>query len=115
MSKTPKEGDLRVWHIPQVPMKAFRVPVASAEEAIKLINVLANYDLFQFENNIKPDYCNVNGLEVFENGEWLEWENEDGSDISAHERQIEERGTRDTATAEHSSASLTQKSEPPDE
>ncbi len=28
------------------------------------MNVLANYDLFQLENSIKPDYSNVGGLEV---------------------------------------------------
>jgi hypothetical protein len=81
----PKEYDLRVWHIPQIPMDPFHVPVNSIEEARKVLDVLANYDLFQFENNIKPDYCNVNGLEVFENGEWLEWENADGDDINSIE------------------------------
>ena len=42
---------------------------------------LANYDLFQFENNIKPDYCNAGGLEEFNGKDWLEWEDEDGDNI----------------------------------
>lgn len=75
------EGDLRVWHIPQVPGKPFYVPVQSPEEAIKVLDILADYDQFQFQNNIKPDYCNASGLEVFEGGEWVEWYNEDGEDI----------------------------------
>jgi hypothetical protein len=83
--RDPKEYDLRVWHIPQVPMDAFYVPVNSIEEARKVLDVLAYYDLFQFENNIKPDYCNMNGLEVFENGEWLEWESADGDNIKSIE------------------------------
>lgn len=83
----PKENDLRVWHIPQIPMGAFHVHVDSLEEARKVLDTLANYDLFQFENNIKPDYCNMNGLEVFENGEWLEWESADGDDINSIELQ----------------------------
>ncbi|GAG34679.1 unnamed protein product, partial [marine sediment metagenome] len=29
----PKKGDLQVWWIPQVPMKAFTVPVKTVEEA----------------------------------------------------------------------------------
>lgn len=29
---------LRVWHIPQVPMKAFHVDVETSEEAIKVLN-----------------------------------------------------------------------------
>lgn len=85
----PKEGDLVVWHVPQVPMKAFRVPVSSVAEAKLILEVLANYDLFQFENNVKPDYCNMNGLEVFENGEWVEWESEDGDDITRCELDLE--------------------------
>lgn len=76
-----KEGDLRVWWIPQVPMKAFRQPVANVEQAILLLNTLAEYDNFQFENNVKGDYCNVGGLEIFEDGEWCEWCSEDGDNI----------------------------------
>lgn len=66
-------NQLQVWHVPQVPMKAFRVDVSSPQEAKKILDVLANYDIFQFENHIKPDYCNAGGLEVFEDGEWSEW------------------------------------------
>ena len=78
----PVEGDLRVWWIPQVPMAPFRVPVLTPFEAQKIITTLADYDAFLFENNVKPDYCNAGGLEVFEDGEWCEWEcPETGDDI----------------------------------
>lgn len=76
-----REGQLRVWHIPQVPMKAFYVDVASVEEARKILAVLADYDIFQFENKVKPDYANASGLEIVEDGEWREWESEDGDNI----------------------------------
>lgn len=72
---------LRVWWIPQVPGKPFHAEVASLREAKRLMDTLANYDAFQFKNNIKPDYCNVGGLQVFEDGEWLDWESEDGRNI----------------------------------
>jgi len=86
-----QEGSLRVWHIPQIPGKPFYVAVTSPEEAIKILNVLADYDLFQFKNNIKPDYCNASGLVVFEDGEWLEWYTEDGDeDIWDVIRRVEE-------------------------
>lgn len=77
---------LRVWHIPQIPMKAFHVEVSSIDEAWKILNTLWNYDLFQYENNVKPDYCNMSGLEYFddEEKEWSEWEDEDGNDIKEH-------------------------------
>jgi hypothetical protein len=96
MSAAANPGDLRVWWIPQVPGKPFHVPVASPAEAKKLIDVLAEYDIFQFENRIKPDYCNAGGLECFQQfgpGEavdepdWCEWESEDGDDISDWEPQ----------------------------
>lgn len=82
------KGDLRVWWVPQVPMKPFRVSVKSIREAKLLLNALAHYDLFQLNNHIKPDYSNVGGLEVFNDdidgnctADWEEWENEDGSQI----------------------------------
>lgn len=54
-------------------MKPFTVEVETVMEAAKLLEVLADYDMFQFENNIKPDYCNVGGLSVLEDGEWVDW------------------------------------------
>jgi len=79
-ASAPREGDLRVWHIPQVPGKPFRVPVAGVDQAKVLLRALADYDKFQFENRIKPDYANAQGLEVFEDGEWGEWYDEESGD-----------------------------------
>ena len=52
------------------------------------MNVLSSYDLFQFENNIKPDYCNTGGLRRWcddcdgeGNPGWEEWfDDETGED-----------------------------------
>ncbi len=77
----PRPGDLRVWWIPQIPMKAFYVPVSSPQEARKLLDVLGAYDDFQFRNRVKPDYSNAGGLCIFEHGEWVDWEDEDYNDI----------------------------------
>jgi hypothetical protein len=76
-----KEGDLKVWWIPQVPMKAFYQPVANLEQAALLIKALARYDLFQYDNKVKPDYCNMGGLLVFEDGEWSDGWDEAGNDF----------------------------------
>lgn len=63
-------------------MEAFIVPVSSLKEAILILDTLAKYDLFQYEMNIKPDYSNTGGLNRFENGEWVEWQDEEtGYDI----------------------------------
>lgn len=84
MAKKP-ETKLRVWHIPQMPMKPFHVEVVSVKDAKLVLNALANYDLFQFENKVKPDYCNAQGLEMLEDigdgPEWVEWNDDNGRDI----------------------------------
>ena len=83
-----KKGDLQVWWIPQVPMKSFDIDVKSVEEGVKILGVLANYDLFQFENNVKPDYCNAGGLNIYSddcdgdgNPGWESWHYEGDSDF----------------------------------
>jgi hypothetical protein len=82
-----KKGDLRVWWIPQVPGKAFNVDVASVAEGVKVMDTLADYDLFQLKNRIKPDYCNAGGLNVYVGPDsesddgWESWEDpETGED-----------------------------------
>ena len=79
--KKAKKGDLEIWHIPQVPMTAFRIPVKNVEEATKILDVLADYDEFQFKHKVKPDYSNVQGLEEFDGKEWCEYYDDEGRDI----------------------------------
>lgn len=82
----PKIGALRVWHIPQVPGSPFHVYVDTLQEAQRVLNILANYDLFQYKNKIKPDYCSAAGLEqyvvYFDDGKpgWNEWYDEETGD-----------------------------------
>lgn len=67
-------AEFQVWWIPQIPGPAFEVPVKSWAEGKALEDVLGRYDLFQFENNIKPDYANAGGTQwrhpVLTDGEW---------------------------------------------
>ena len=51
----------KVWWKPQVPCKSFEVPVESRKEGLKICEVLANYDLWQYEHNVKGDYANAGG------------------------------------------------------
>ncbi len=76
MSK-PSEGDFQVWWISQVPMKPFTVLVETREQGEWLCGVLAAYDKFQYENNVKPDYSNVGGVHVFEDGNWRNVDDDD--------------------------------------
>lgn len=82
---------LRVWHIPQIPMKAFYVDVGTPEEAIKILDILAEYDMFQFQNRVKGDYCSAQGLEEFweKENEWVEWYSENGLGISEYKESLE--------------------------
>lgn len=79
---------LRVWHIPQVGSVSatMYIPVETPEEGKKVMDILACYDLFQLENNIKPDYCNMSGLQAYdeEDGEWYDWYSEDGEELETH-------------------------------
>lgn len=67
--KKIEEGQLRVWHMPQLPCPAFHVYVSTLKQAKLILETLAIYDLFQLKNKIKPDYSNAQGLEVYENME----------------------------------------------
>lgn len=62
----PKQGDLQVWWIPQVPMPAFHVKVPDVATGVLLLDALAAYDMFQLEHNVKPDFCNAGGLQRYE-------------------------------------------------
>ncbi len=53
-------------------MKAFTYEVPDQETAELVVDILAQYDLFQFENRIKPDYCNAGGIQVWEDDGWVE-------------------------------------------
>ena len=66
---------IRVCWFPQIPCKPFYVAVMSAEQGLWLVGVLGDYDLFQFENKIKPDYANMGGVEVYdeEEADWVFW------------------------------------------
>lgn len=69
------KNKLRVWWMPQIPCKAFYIPVHTPEEGKRVLDMLAAYDLFQLENDIKPDFCNAGGLQIWDEEEqdWNDW------------------------------------------
>lgn len=66
-------------HFPQIPYNPFVVEVEDLRQAKLLSSVLANYDLFQFENKIKPDYANMTIVEMWDEEEqdWVAWVDEE--------------------------------------
>ncbi len=81
----------KIWWIPQVPMKPFVVEIGSLEVAKVLLDSLAQYDLFQLDNRIKPDFCNAGGLMVWDEGldpdehgdKWTDFEDDNGRDLDS--------------------------------
>ncbi len=76
MIKAGEAGDrtLRVWWQPQVPMKSFYVYVDTIGEAISVVDLLGDYDYFEFDNDVKPDFSNAGGVEMLVGNEWEDWE-----------------------------------------
>lgn len=75
---------LRVWWNPQVGVsKIFYIPVESPEEGKKVMDMLAAYDMFQLQENLKPDFANAGGLQMFDEteNEWTDWYLEDDEEF----------------------------------
>lgn len=79
---------LRVWWIPQVgkqnlstfrKTKPFYIPVGSVEEGKLVLETLAFYDCYLYNQNIRGDYCNTGGLQMLdpEFNDWVDWYDEE--------------------------------------
>jgi hypothetical protein len=81
--EVPLVGSLQIYWFPQVGGKMFTYPVDSLEHAVSMLDMLAKYDLFQFENKIKGDYTNHGGLQIWSKDDgsgmpgWVEWNPEE--------------------------------------
>jgi len=64
------EGDLKVKYIPQIPMKAYEVPVPSLEIGKIVLNAVVGLSIFELENRVKSDYIDYAAIVRFEDGEW---------------------------------------------
>lgn len=68
----------RIWHIPQIPGKAFEVDVETPAQGRLLLDGLAEYDLFLLENNHRVDYSNAQGLQYLdEDGDWVDCDDDE--------------------------------------
>jgi hypothetical protein len=73
-----EEGDLRTWWIRNPPSPAEFTIVSSPAGAINALQKLTATDL---ANSLVT--VNMGGLEVFEDGEWTEWYDDEGNDIDS--------------------------------
>ena len=85
--ENPAVGDLLVWHSFERSGEGqshHLYGVANPEEAIKVINKLANEQV-----NDESIGWNALGLQVFEDGEWCEWYSDMGQDIDEYQEELE--------------------------
>jgi hypothetical protein len=73
----PKEGDLRVFYIPQVPMMPFEYDVPDMKSAVMVLDALVGLSNFEFTNHVKPDYSDFGSIGQWESGQWNDVEEED--------------------------------------
>lgn len=89
VAATDGRAEFRVWWVPQIPMEGFQHPAPDFASARFLANALGQYDLFQFENNVKPDYCNMGGVEwrhpLVTEGAWESLDDDDAIDLGLAE------------------------------
>lgn len=83
---------LRVSHYPQIPCKPFSAEVRNEREAYLLYQTLANQHLFLYDNNFIPDYSNILLVEMYEDGEWVDyWNEEEGMEWDEFVGEFENR------------------------
>lgn len=69
----------KLWHIPQIPGTPFEVESDDLQYLVRLQDVLADYDDFQFKHKIKPDYASISGICVLDDDD--EWEDIDDYEL----------------------------------
>ena len=69
-------GKYRISFMPaaDVSSYAYQEEFGNLETAKAALNSIANYTLHLHETSLMPDYSNCGWVEVFEDGEWLEIE-----------------------------------------
>ena len=63
----------KIFYIPQVPMPAFEREYEDFETAKEVLNAIINFSIFEYDNNVKPDYSDVAGISYWEEAE-QDWE-----------------------------------------
>ena len=80
---------LKVNHIPQVGYPAsFEYEVSNVVEGWIVLDLLAKYDQFQLDNNIKPDYASCQSLCLWNEQEQEWWEYDAEEELGAPEPDI---------------------------
>ena len=88
----PIEGDLKVVYAPQVPMPFYEVVMvrrrgetdaAYLERAAFTLDAVVGLSIFEFENNIKPDYSDYAAILRYEDGDWCDVDENEYDQVDA--------------------------------
>jgi len=71
----------------------FYVYVRSPEQALEVIEILQEYDRFQYNHQVKLEHTAGSGLLIFWEMKWNEWYSDSGHDISEWYPGIEKDGS----------------------
>lgn len=73
---------LYVWWVPQIFGSCFYYEIETYGQGKLLEDVLAKYDWFQYQENIKGDYANVGGLGIYDGEDLMDISDEDYKEIT---------------------------------
>jgi len=88
-----KNSKFAVVHYPQIQCRPYVIDIDNIKEAIRIKDILCNYDLFQYENKIKPDYANMSIIQCYDEEE-KEWYDLDKYDIENMLEELELRAIK---------------------
>lgn len=69
-----KIGQIRVWHEPKISGERFTILAKNPAEAMKFLDIIADYDIFLTDKNIREEYSNNSGFEVWNGSNWIDAE-----------------------------------------
>lgn len=68
MPKTQER--FRAVYVPQVPMKGIVIEAPSLEKAVYALESMIALSVFEYDNNVKPDYSDMAVIERWDGDEW---------------------------------------------
>lgn len=68
----------KIWYIHQLGAPAYEREVASPDVGQEILDAIYDVALYQFENGMIPDYCNMGGVMYLDDdGDWVDYHPED--------------------------------------
>lgn len=73
-----KPTKFKIWYNHQIPGPSYEQEVETPELGQAILDAIYQVALYQFRNNMIPDYANAGGVVCLdEDGEWIDYDAED--------------------------------------